>query len=299
MFETFDDDQIAALASILGLHKLKDKQVLTTQGEDGIHMYILDSGEMVATVSNGGVEQEVKRYQSGEFFGETAFIKRGVRAATIKAVGDGVRVWALSREGFEAKLGPLSQLKAEQYLADPRHLIADFYRKGDSRGPAGVVAMLGGGEASSEPSAQTSWFAVYRPCSRDSIAKMVSRVGTGKGLNIKGKSAKKNRLSGFVPFCQISNNEDKALLGPTPSGARSRIFYHSHAACGVAQAAFESALVELQVEKGAQRRDSNQRLSPPITELYFVRLYPANLMFDSRLLSQGASCRLTTRRYTR
>ena len=40
-------------------------------------------------------------------------------------------------------------------------------------------------------------FAVYRPTSRDAIAKMLSGVAVGKGLNVKGKSAKKNRLSGL------------------------------------------------------------------------------------------------------
>jgi hypothetical protein len=38
---------------------------------------------------------------------------------------------------------------------------------------------------------------------------MLGRVGVGKGLNIKGKSAQKNRLSGFVPFLQITDNEHK------------------------------------------------------------------------------------------
>ena len=33
-------------------------------------------------------------------------------------------------------------------------------------------------------------FAVYRPTSRDAIAKMLSGIAVGKGLNVKGKSAK-------------------------------------------------------------------------------------------------------------
>ena len=38
---------------------------------------------------------------------------------------------------------------------------------------------------SRDPANNSSWFVVYRPCSRDSIAKMLGRVGVGKGLNIK------------------------------------------------------------------------------------------------------------------
>ena len=53
---------------------------------------------------------------------------------------------------------------------------------------------------------------VYRSCSRKSIAKMIGKVGVGKGLNVKGKSAQMNRLSGFVPFVQILDNAHKAQV---------------------------------------------------------------------------------------
>ena len=85
-------------------------------------------------------DQVVKRYAPGELFGEIALLKHVVRAATVTAVGEGVRVWALSRLAFEKKLGGLSELKAEQYMMDPRTLIAKFYSKGDRRGPAGTRA---------------------------------------------------------------------------------------------------------------------------------------------------------------
>ena len=62
-----------------------------------------------------------------------------------------------------------------------------LYQAGDGRGPAGTLAAKG---LSRDQANTSSWFVVYRPCSRDSIAKMLGRVGVGKGLNIKGKSAK-------------------------------------------------------------------------------------------------------------
>merc|ERR1719201_1804644 len=116
----------------------------------------------------------------------------------------------------------MSQLKAEAYLADPRKLIADFYTPGDSTGPGGSLES----GPNKSPDA-TIWFAVYRPCSRDSIAKMLGKIGVGKGLNVKGKSSKRNRLSGFVPFCQISKNEHKAKIDPSPKDARTRIYYRN------------------------------------------------------------------------
>ena len=69
-------------------------------------------------------------------------------AATIRAIdtpsasasspGGGVTAFAISRADFESQIGPLSALQAEQYLADPRKLLADFYRPGDSGGPGGT-----------------------------------------------------------------------------------------------------------------------------------------------------------------
>lgn len=83
-------------------------------------------------------------------------------------------VYELKRDEFEARLGPLSVLQHEQYEADPRKLISDFYKQGDHRGPAGTLAAS---NLQADPSNATSWFVVYRPCSRDSIAKMLGRVG--------------------------------------------------------------------------------------------------------------------------
>ena len=49
----------------------------------------------------------------------------------------------------------------------------------------------------------------------------------GKGLDIKGKSAKTGKLSGYVPFLQIHNEADKSKIDIRPRDARMRIFYGS------------------------------------------------------------------------
>ena len=50
-------------------------------------------------------------------------------------------------------------------------------------------------------------FCVFRPTSLHALKHMIAGTGVGKGLNIKGKSAKKGRLVGFVPFLQIHSEE--------------------------------------------------------------------------------------------
>ena len=60
---------------------------------------------------------------------------------------------------------------------------------------------------------------------------MISGDATGKGLNIKGKSAKKGKVSGFVPFLQISEERHKELIQPGPPDARLRVRGESARAC--------------------------------------------------------------------
>uniref|UniRef100_A0A7S4MHN7 Uncharacterized protein n=1 Tax=Odontella aurita TaxID=265563 RepID=A0A7S4MHN7_9STRA len=48
---------------------------------------------------------------------------------------------------------------------------------------------------------------------------------TGKGLDVKGKSAKRGKLSGYVPFVQIHDESHKDQVAYVPDGVRMRCFY--------------------------------------------------------------------------
>lgn len=82
---------------------------------------------------------------------------------------------------------------------------------------------------------RSSVFSVWRPTSMDSIHKMMTGQGTGKGLDIKGKSAKKGKLSAFVPFLQIHEDEHKTKIRLLPSDGHIRIFYKKREARDNAQ----------------------------------------------------------------
>jgi len=77
---------------------------------------------------------------------------------------------------------------------------------------------------------KSSILTVWRPCSNDAMRKMMEGTGVGKGLDIKGKSAKQGLLSAFVPFLQISEEKDKAKIMPIPYTSRLRVYYQSEAA---------------------------------------------------------------------
>lgn len=233
LLELLDDEEIAKLADALLVKTYEPGDVIIHQGEQGEELFIVQSGECVASVRTYDEEQEVKRYSAGDLFGELALLKNAKRAATITAV---TRVEAMytNRLSFQRMLGPLSNLMKSQYIRDPRKLIADFYMPGDHRGPRGALVQQGLEQeldiAGPSSRTVTSWFAVFRPTSRDAIAKMLGGFAVGKGLNIKGKSAKKNRLSGFVPFVQISENSDKDKIKEVPSSSSVRVFYKTAAA---------------------------------------------------------------------
>ncbi|KAK7254752.1 hypothetical protein SO694_00130032 [Aureococcus anophagefferens] len=76
--------------------------------------------------------------------------------------------------------------------------VADFFRLGDDRGPLGFLSRVG-------------------ELPRDPPAAFFS------SLNVKGKSAKVGRLSGFVPFVQIHAEEHKARVGAAAERADHRL----------------------------------------------------------------------------
>lgn len=214
IFDALSDDDVRALAGVLEQRSFSDGQMILVQGTTGSHIFLMASGCAVAIIRHGEGErvtkQEAMTYYEGDFFGELAVLENKPRCASVVAVG-AVTAYCLTRSEFERTVGPVDRLQPQKYHSDPRQLIHLFYQPGDSRGPAGSLIARGltpGG-------GQSAWFSVFRQCGRDSIAKMLSRAGVGRASNIKGKAAG-SRLSGFVPFLQISEDRQRrpSACGP-------------------------------------------------------------------------------------
>jgi CRP-like cAMP-binding protein len=228
LFEMMQEEEVGKLADVLKLKTYHPEECIIKQGEQGDTMYLMKSGEARVEIRVADDVQEHKHYFAGELFGEIALLRDVPRQASIIACTK-TEVYGLTRFEFERLLGPLSQLKQNQYASDPRKLIASFYSESDSRGPRGSLR-LKGLEPEPERYGKSQWFVVYRPTSRDAIAKMLSGVAVGKGLNVKGKSSKQGILSGLVPFVQISDNNHKKLIMESPANARTRLYFKSKAA---------------------------------------------------------------------
>jgi len=225
LLEMMEPEQIAKLVDVMATRKYEPNVHIVKQGEFGDEFFIIANGSAKVWGKVGDDEQEFVRFYGGELFGELALLNNAKRAATVTTLTT-TTCLVLGRKQFERVLGPMSILQGTQYLSDPRKLIGEFYRAGDQRGPKGTLALMG-----KEPEGQpTKWFAVYRPTSRDAIAKMLSGNAVGKGLNIKGKSSKQGVLSGFVPFSQVSDNKHKPMIEKSPKGARTQLYFRSKAA---------------------------------------------------------------------
>jgi hypothetical protein len=133
---------------------------------------------------------------------------------------------------------------SESFLAaDPRHQILEYFRPGDHRGPLGLLKALGEKPAGDHPT--SSFFSIWRPTSMDALRMMMEGRATGKSLNVKGKSAKQGRLSGFVPYVQIHLEKDKRKVCTPPPGVTVRVFWPSVALRDAAHSALSAIMAEM------------------------------------------------------
>jgi cAMP-dependent protein kinase regulator len=82
--------------------------IVIKEGEEGTIFFIIISGEAIATktLSSGAAPQEVMKYSPGDYFGELALLKSGVREANVVAKSE-LKVASIDRDSFKRLLGPL------------------------------------------------------------------------------------------------------------------------------------------------------------------------------------------------
>ena len=95
------------------------EDVIISQGEDGDHFYLVDSGTYEVFLKQAEDGKPVATYESGKSFGELALLYNSPRAATITCKTAGT-LWALERKAFRHVMvntgaGDL-KAKAENFL---------------------------------------------------------------------------------------------------------------------------------------------------------------------------------------
>ena len=93
-------EECRTLSSVMGIQKLKDKDVLSTEGDRSCTLYILIDGKLELYSDKEGKDTVIYTMKKGECAGTRAFIDRTTRKASLIASGDTI-VYTMEPDAFE------------------------------------------------------------------------------------------------------------------------------------------------------------------------------------------------------
>eukprot|EP00933_Yihiella_yeosuensis_P040289 TRINITY_DN34569_c0_g1_i1.p1 TRINITY_DN34569_c0_g1~~TRINITY_DN34569_c0_g1_i1.p1 ORF type:complete len:718 (-),score=206.55 TRINITY_DN34569_c0_g1_i1:85-2238(-) len=111
IFKSLTKFELQKLSDLVDQDDHDDGEDIFKQDDEGAKFYILEEGEAKAYMTGPDGEKMVKHYKvPGEFFGEVSLLTNEGRRATVRGAGEGCSVLSLSREDFEAVLGPVKDV---------------------------------------------------------------------------------------------------------------------------------------------------------------------------------------------
>lgn len=131
MYENFLEE-VPLLSSLTGYERSKIADALETfkfpagytiirQGDAGTAFFLLEDGECDAYLEKDGVQQQVRHYRKGDFFGELALLNDAPRAASVVSTTE-VKVATLGKSAFARLLGPVEGImRRTQYAHSHEH----------------------------------------------------------------------------------------------------------------------------------------------------------------------------------
>ena len=103
-----EKDMLNRVVDMLEMEVRSAGEIIFEKGEFGDKLYIIESGEVSITTADG---DELRRFRTGEYFGEVALINenstRTANAVVPAECTDGIRLLSLRKDNFESVLGPL------------------------------------------------------------------------------------------------------------------------------------------------------------------------------------------------
>ncbi|KAI4758920.1 camp-dependent protein kinase A regulatory subunit [Aureobasidium sp. EXF-3400] len=118
LLNTLTPYERSKIADALETQKMPAGSTIIREGDVGDHFYMLESG--TAAVYKSGIEQSLKSYKKGDYFGELALLDDKPRAASVVAETD-IKVAMLGKNGFQRLLGPVESIMRRD---DPRQRAA-------------------------------------------------------------------------------------------------------------------------------------------------------------------------------
>ena len=126
LFADLSEEELAQLAQALHHAPFAPGEVLTREGAEAHHLYMIDSGRVSVRVGAPGQEVEVAQLHPGEFFGEMSLLTGEKRSATVVAVTD-TQCYRLDADAFRrvlARRPDLADKVASELAARRNELLA-------------------------------------------------------------------------------------------------------------------------------------------------------------------------------
>jgi cAMP-dependent protein kinase regulator len=116
MFSGLDDNEKDIVVGAMQEKKCFKKEVVIQEGTEGDCLYVVGTGTLACTkVFKGNTDPTfLKRYESGEAFGELALLYNAPRAATITSDGESI-LYVLDRGTFNHIVKDAAIRKREKY----------------------------------------------------------------------------------------------------------------------------------------------------------------------------------------
>lgn len=109
LLSKLNNTELEHIAQAMEWEEYEPGKTIIRQSEVGEDFYVIESGEVVVSKMENGVNSEVHRLHVGDYFGEQALLKDETRSATCTAFTK-VTCLTLAREHFCAMLGSLEEL---------------------------------------------------------------------------------------------------------------------------------------------------------------------------------------------
>jgi cAMP-dependent protein kinase regulator len=111
LFSNIDSYEMMTIADALKMETYPEKDTLIIkQGDVGDRFFMTLEGECVAKQLISGFEQPVMVHKKGDYFGELALIKKGVRVASVYTNAADTKVLYMERDTFKRLMGPIEDI---------------------------------------------------------------------------------------------------------------------------------------------------------------------------------------------
>ena len=114
LFKNLDKEEKNTVINAFEQRNVKPNEVVIKEGDYGDCLYLIEEGQLDCTKVIKGEKTFLKKYESGDSFGELALLYNAPRAATIVALTDSI-LWKLDRECFNVIVKDSAMRKRQIY----------------------------------------------------------------------------------------------------------------------------------------------------------------------------------------